>query len=83
MLLLNKGKVVNEHHCNFQFVREKTSVNWFSHVLFFWREKAGNAIIKSCVFSLYRSHATTEIRVYTRSRKKSHATTLLLLWIEP
>ena len=55
MLLLNKGKVVNEHHCNFQFVREKTSVNWFSHVLLFWREKAGNAIIKSCVFSLYSS----------------------------
>jgi len=48
------------------FVRKKGSVKWFRHVLLFLEGKgAGNAIIKSCVFSLYRSHATTEIRVYT------------------
>lgn len=40
MLLFNdKEKVVKEHRYNFLCVREKCSVNWFSHVVLFWRER--------------------------------------------
>lgn len=51
---------------------EKKKVRWNGSCMFwsFWREKARNPVIKSCVFSLHRSHACMQ-------------TTLLpLLWIE-
>ena len=54
------------------FVRKKGSVKWFRHVLLFLEGKgAGNAIIKSCVFSLPQSCNNGNTGIYPFAKKES------------